>query len=76
MTDEVVAAPNASPPAAVMVTSLPRGEATCGIAGDASLEGQQGLPLPRHAAAGGWSRRMLCRGRRGGCPDQEEEEQR
>lgn len=75
MTDEVVAAPNAPPPAVVMVVFLPRGEAPCGVASDASLEGQQGFPLSWHAVDGGWSRCMVCHGIGEQCSDHEEEQQ-
>lgn len=49
-----VAAPDASPPAAVllMASSLPRAEEGPGVAGDAFLERQQGVPLLRHAGSG------------------------
>ena len=49
-----VAAPDASPPATVLLTviSTPRGKEVAGVAGDASLELQLGVPLVRQAADG------------------------
>lgn len=47
-----IAAPDASPPAAVFSTSItspPRVEVAPGVAGDAVLEGQKRVPLLRHA---------------------------
>jgi len=44
-----VAAPNASPPAAVSVI-LPSGKEVHGIAADAMFKGQQGVPFVRYAA--------------------------
>jgi hypothetical protein len=46
-----VAAPDAAPAAAVLVTFVPRGKAPSRVAGDASLEGQQGVPLGGYAGA-------------------------
>jgi hypothetical protein len=72
-----VAAPDASPPAAVLLVVavatvwllLPRVEDACWVAGDALLEGQQGVPLTWYAGratvvSSGVDGRLLCMGRR------------
>ena len=66
-----VAAPDASPPAAVLLVvatvSPPRAEDACGVAGDTMLECQQGVPLVWYAArrtscviTSGWLGLLLC----------------
>ena len=69
----LVAAPDPNPPAAVLLAvatvSPPRVEEACGIAGDAMLESQQGVPLVRQAArsrsvatsGGCWLGRLVLR---------------
>ena len=66
-----VAAPDAAPPAAVFVTFVPRGKAPRWVAGDASLEGQQGVPLAGYAGASAMAtgsswRQLQCLRLRGG----------
>ena len=73
-----VAAPDASPAAAVFVTLVPRGKAPSRVAGDASLESQQGVPLAGYA--GGTSvmsswRKPQCLRLRGGHGGWEKEKQ-
>jgi len=67
-----VAAPDASPPAAVLLAvSPPRVEEACRVTGDAVLECQQGIPLVRYAArarsvsTGGWLELLLLMCMRG-----------
>ena len=71
-----VAAPDASPPAAVLLVvatvSPPRAEDAARVAGDAVLECQQGVPLVWYGArtlsvtTGGWLGLLLCmRGEQG-----------
>ena len=62
----VVAAQDTVPLTTIFAASLPRHEEAPRIPGDASLEGQQGLPLVRYAGArshmGGKRRTMEFRG--------------
>lgn len=56
-----VAAPDTSPMAAAVFSRPPRREAARGVADDAFLEGQQRVPLVRHAGRAGniWPPAMM-----------------
>jgi hypothetical protein len=63
-----VAAPDASPPAAVSVVLLPKGKEVHGITAYAMFKGQQGVPFVRYAACtctSGWAKlqRIGCQER-------------
>lgn len=67
-----VAAPDASPPAAVL--AVPRGEEVGSVACDALLEGEQGGPLRGDAAAAMGVLELQCTAREDAYDAEEEQE--